>query len=128
MTTEVVLSELADPERFRSGKCAVAYAGLAPGHRESAGKKKELHIERTGSALLRWILVESAWQLVRRTRRWRVIFESLSARIGRKKAIVAIGRRLLMVMMAITEKWPAVSACLSTRRSGSQRLGQVRDE
>jgi transposase len=101
VTTEVVLSELADPKRFRSSKCAVAYAGMAPGQRESAGKKKDLHIERTGSKMLRWVLVEAAWQLVRRTGRWRVIFERLSGRIGRKKAIVAMARRLLGVMMAL---------------------------
>jgi transposase len=101
VTAEVVLSELADPKRFRSAKCAVAYAGMAPGQRESAGKKKELHIERKGSAMLRWVLVEAAWQLVRRTGRWRGIFENLSARIGRKKAIVAVARRLLTVMMAL---------------------------
>jgi transposase len=101
VTTDVVLSELADPKRFRSGKCAVAYAGLAPGQRESAGKRKELHIERTGSALLRWVLVEAAWQLVRRTGRWRVTFENLKMRTGAKKAIVAIARRLLGVMMAL---------------------------
>ncbi len=65
VTTEVVLSELADPKRFRSSKNAVSYAGMAPGHRESAGKRKDLHIERTGSKLLRWVLIESAWQLVR---------------------------------------------------------------
>jgi transposase len=101
VTTEVVLSELADPKRFRSAKCAVAYAGMAPGQRESAGKRKELHIERTGSKMLRWVLVEAAWQLVRRTGRWRLIFEQLSGRIGRKKAIVAVARRLLGVMMAL---------------------------
>jgi transposase len=101
VTTEVVLSELADPKRFRSAKCAVAYAGMAPGQRESAGKRKELHIERCGSAMMRWILVEAAWQLVRRTSRWQEIFERLSSRIGRKKAIVAVARRLLGVMMAL---------------------------
>jgi transposase len=101
VTTEVVLSELADPRRFRSAKGAVAYAGLAPGQRESAGKKHELHIERTGSKLLRWVLVEAAWQVVRRTGRWRLTFERLHGRLGRKKAIVAIARRLLGVMMAL---------------------------
>ena len=40
VTTEVVLSELADPERFRSGKAAVAYAGMAPGHRESSWQEE----------------------------------------------------------------------------------------
>jgi transposase len=101
VTSEVVLSELADPKRFRSAKCVVAYAGMAPGQRESAGKRKELHIERTGSKILRWVLVEAAWQLVRRTGRWKATFERLSGRIGRKKAIVAIARRLLCVMMAL---------------------------
>jgi transposase len=101
VTTEVVLSELADPRRFRSAKAAVAYAGMAPGQRESAGKKKGLPIERNGSKLLRWVLVEAAWRLVRQTGRWRVTFERLSGRIGRKKAIVAIARRLLGVMMAL---------------------------
>ncbi len=101
VTTEVVLSELADPKRFRSAKCAVAYAGMAPGQRESAGKRKELPIERTGSKLLRWVLVEAAWQLVRRTGRWRAVFGRLAGRIGKKKAIVAVARRLLGVMMAL---------------------------
>jgi transposase len=101
VTTEVVLSELADPKRFRSAKCVVAYAGMAPGQRESAGKRKELHIERTGSKMLRWVLVEAAWRLVRHTGRWRVTFEQLSGRIGRKKSIVAVARRLLGVMMAL---------------------------
>jgi transposase len=101
VTTEVVLSELADPKRFRSGKCVVAYAGMAPGQRESAGRRRELHIERTGSKLLRWVLVEAAWQLVRYTARWRTTFERLSGRIGRKKAIVAVAWRLLGVMLAL---------------------------
>jgi transposase len=86
VTTEVVLSELANPRRFRSAKAAVAYAGMAPGQWESAGKKKELHIERTGSKMLRWVLVEAAWQLVRRTGRWRVTFERLGGRGDKKKA------------------------------------------
>jgi transposase len=104
ITTEVVLSELADPRRFRSAKCVMSYAGLVPGQRESAGKRKELHIDRSGSKLLRWVLVEAAWQLVRRTSRWGCIFEQLSARMGKKKAIVAVARRLLGLMFAILQK------------------------
>ena len=56
MTTEVVLAEIADITRFNSQKQVVSYAGLAPGQRESAGKSKELHIEKTGSKHLRWIM------------------------------------------------------------------------
>lgn len=101
VTSEVVLAELGDASRFGSTKKAVAYAGLAPGYRESAGKRKELSIEKKGSRLLRWVLVESAWQVVRYDARWRRRFEQLAKRTGKKKAITAIARRLLTVMVAI---------------------------
>jgi transposase len=102
-----VLSELGDLERFRSAKCVVAYAGLAPGRRESAGKSKELGITKEGSRLLRWALVEAAWRLVRRSCRWRQSFEKLRQRRGKKKAIVAIARRLLAVMVALLKSGQA---------------------
>jgi len=101
VTSEVVLAELGDVRRFRSAKQVVAYAGLAPGWRESAGKRKELPIEKKGSRLLRWALLESAWLFVRYNPRWRGVFERLASRTGKKKAITAIARRLLCVMVAI---------------------------
>ncbi len=62
VTTEVVLAELADIDRFGSQKAVVvAYAGLSPGQRESAGKSRELHLEKNGSTLLQLdALVEAA--------------------------------------------------------------------
>jgi len=110
VTTEVVLSEIADINRFDSQKQVVAYAGLAPGQRESAGKKKELHIEKTGSRYLRWILVEAAWQLVRYSPRWKSIHERLARRVKEKKAIVAVARRLLCLMVALLKSGEPYSA------------------
>lgn len=101
VTVDVVLSEVADVRRFRSVNDVVAYAGLAPGFRESAGKRRDLAITKEGSRLLRWALVEAAWRLVRLTPRWRAQFERLSHRRGKRKAIVAIARRLLTVMTAV---------------------------
>jgi transposase len=104
VTCEVLLAELADARRFGSAKEAVAYAGLAPGQRESAGKRKNLSIEKTGSPLLRWVLVQAAWQLAQRSPRWREIFEHLAQRVGRKRAIVAVARRLLGLAHALIVK------------------------
>ena len=70
VTVDVVVSEIGDVRRFRSAKRVCAYAGLVPGRRESAGRSKELGITKQGSKLLRWALVEAAWRVVRRTRRW----------------------------------------------------------
>ena len=101
VTLDVVLSELGDVRRFRSQKKAVAYAGLDPGVRASADRRKELHITKEGSRLLRWALVEAAWRLVAKSRRWGLHYERLKRRTGGKKAIVAIARRLLCVMVAM---------------------------
>jgi transposase len=101
VTREVYLAEVADVRRFRSQKKVVAFAGLAPRLRESAGKRHELGITHAGSRLLRWVLCQAAWQLVRRDLRWRRIFEALAARRGRKKAITAVARRLLCVMTSM---------------------------
>jgi transposase len=100
-TVDVVLSELGDVKRFSSAKKVAAYAGLVPGQRESAGRKKELGISKQGSRHLRWSLVEAGWRLVRKSPRWATVFAGISKRRGRKKAIVAVARRLLGVMVAM---------------------------
>jgi len=104
VTSEVILAELANPRRFSSLKKVVAYAGLAPGQRESAGKRKSLHIEKTGSPLLRWVLVQAAWQLAKRSPKWRTIYENLKRRIGSKKAIIAVSRRLLTLCVTLLKR------------------------
>jgi transposase len=102
VTIDVVLSELGDARRFRNAKQVVAYAGLDPGFRESDGKKKQLHICKEGSRILRWALIQAAWRMVVHTRRWQRVFEQLLKNTGsKKKAIVAVARRLLGVMVAL---------------------------
>lgn len=101
VTVDVVCSELGDVRRFSSQKKACAYAGLAPGYRESGGKRKDLGITKQGSSLLRWALVESAWRLVIHSRRWASVFDALAKRRGRKRAITAVARRLLCVMVSM---------------------------
>jgi transposase len=101
VTAEVVPAELGDVSRFRSAKQVVAYAGLAPGRRESAGKVRDLGITKRGSPLLRRVPVEAAWQAVRRSVYWRGISAALKKRRGRRRAIVAVARRLLGVLVAL---------------------------
>ena len=101
VTMEIVLSELGDLRRFRSQSDVVQYAGLAPGVRESAGVRRSTGITKEGSRLLRWTMIELAWRLVSKTRRWGSQYEKLKARCGSKKAVVAIARRVLCVLVAM---------------------------
>jgi transposase len=64
-------------------------------------QEKQLGITKEGSRLLRWALVQTAWRLVGKTRRWGSIYQKLKARCGAKKAIVAVARRVLCVMVAM---------------------------
>ena len=98
---EVVLAELADAGRFGSIKQATAYAGLVPGKRQSDNKSKDLGITKKGSRLLRWAMVQAAWQAVRHSTRWRTVYEQLRRRRGPKRAIVAVARRLLGVLASM---------------------------
>jgi transposase len=101
VTCDVILAELGDWRRFASAKRVVSYGGLAPGFRESAGKAKQLGITKEGSRLLRWAMIELAWRMVGKSRRWGRHYTQLAARIGAKKAIVAIARRLLTVIFSL---------------------------
>lgn len=108
VTIDAVLSELGDWRRFRSAKKVVSYAGLAPGIRESAGRRRELPITKEGSRLLRWALVEAAWRLVNRSPRWHRMFRRLERNTGsKKKAIVGVARRLLGVMFSMLQSGQA---------------------
>jgi transposase len=102
VTAEVVLSELGDVSRFRNAKTVCAYAGLVPSVRQSGGKRsKDLHITKEGSGLLRWALVESAWRLVTCNVKWAALFARLRKHSGKKRAIVAVARKLLCVLYAM---------------------------
>ena len=116
VVSEVVLAELGDVDRFDSIKSATAYAGLVPIQRESAGKSRELAITKQGSRILRWAMVEAAWQSVQHSARWSGIYEALKKRRGAKKAIVAVARRLLAMLASMLKSGTAYRPSLPELR------------
>ena len=53
--------------------------------------------------LLRWALVEEAWRLVGNSPKWAALFSRLIHRSGKKRAIVAVARKLLCVLYAYAQ-------------------------
>lgn len=124
VTSAIVLAELgSDVRRFGSQKDVAAYAGLAPGRRESAGKARDLPITKQGSRLLRWGMIQSAWVAIRHDQKWRAVHEQLTKRRGKKRAIVAVARRLLCVVAAILRSEQPYDQGYD-RRMGQQRAKQ----
>jgi transposase len=57
----LILAELHDFRRFASPRALMAYLGLVPGEDSSGEKHRRGRITRTGNALVRRVLVETAW-------------------------------------------------------------------
>ena len=93
-----ILSEISnDISQFNSHYQLASWAGLAPGCNESAGKKKSVKISRAG-VYLKPYLVEVAHNAVKDKSNtyYAKKFEKISKRRGKKRAYIAIARKILV--------------------------------
>jgi transposase len=93
-----ILAAIGDITRFPSAKKLVGYAGLGASVHNSGKTRRSGGITKTGRRELRWALVEAAWSAVRYSPHWKAEFERLSSRMPANVAIVAIARKLLVVI------------------------------
>lgn len=105
LSAMVLLSAIGDISRFESAKKLVGYAGLGASVHDSGQTHHTGKITKQGRREIRSAMVEAAWTAVRTHPRWKALFERLEKRLGSGKAIVAIARRLLvMVWHVLTER------------------------
>jgi transposase len=96
-TAEAVVAHLDDPHRFRSGKQVGAYGGLVPRQYQSGEDDRRGRISKRGPAVLRKLLVQCAWAMLRYNPWARAVFDRLSRGKARKKqAVVALARKILV--------------------------------
>ena len=100
VAARVLATELGDLTRFANERALFSYTGLTPSEYSSGRSVRRGPISRQGSSRVRHVLIEIAWRAVSRDAALHEIFERIAATRGKKRAIVAIARRLVGRMRA----------------------------
>jgi transposase len=97
-TAEVVAAYLNDATRFKTTKQVSAYSGMVPRQHQSGEMDRRGRITKRGPALLRKLLVECAWCMLRYNGWARSFYLRLTGGGQRRKkqAIVALARKILV--------------------------------
>lgn len=102
------MSVFADEQKFAS------WAGMCPGNNESAGKKKSSRITH-GNKTLKALLVQIAWAATRTKGTYlRAKYDSLVGRRGKKRALIAVGHKILCSIYHILKNKEAYKELGST--------------
>jgi transposase len=111
-----ILAAVGDISRFPTAKHLVGYAGLGASVHDSGKTHRTGRITKQGRKDLRWVLVQAAWSAVKTHPYWKEQFERLARRKHKNKAIVAIARKLLVVV------WHVLSECTADRNADQEMV------
>jgi transposase len=114
LTALTFVHTLEDPGRFRRSREAGAYLGLVPRQAQSGSRDPQLPISKAGDERLRRLLVQCAHRILgpfgagSSLRSWAQTLAARGGPAGRKRAIVALARKLAVVLhrlWARQESW-----------------------
>jgi transposase len=119
LTSQVLEREILDWGRFQNRRQVASLTGMCPGVHASGGRSRSGPITKHGNRRIRTALIELAWRSVRfqpeypPLKKWRpVLLNSRATGAQKKKAIVAVGRKLAIDLWRI-----------NTGRSTAAKLG-----
>jgi transposase len=120
LTSQVLEREILTWDRFKNRRQVASLTGMCPGVRASGNTHRSGPITKHGNRRLRTALVELAWRCVRFQsdykpvkKWWPVLASSKASGATKKKAIVAVGRRLAIDLWRLnTGKTTAEKLCL----------------
>lgn len=93
-----------DPGRFRRSRVVGAYFGLTPRRQESGQQNPQLRITKAGDGTMRRLLVGSAQYALgpfgpeTELRRWGLSIAARGGKNGKKRAVVAVARKLAVLL------------------------------
>src|SRR5882672_5993288 len=96
-----------DPERFGRSRDVGGYLGLVPGQSDSGESQPQKRITKAGDGYLRYLLVQGAHYILGPNgpdtdlRRWGLKLGSSGGDRGKKRAVVAVARKLAILLLVL---------------------------
>ena len=104
LSAAMLLAEIGvDMGRFAGRDRLCSWAGMCPGNQESAGKRKSGRT-RKGNAYVRSLLCEAANSARKTQSQFQGLYKGLVIRRGHKRAIVAVGHKILQVVYVLLSR------------------------
>jgi transposase len=94
-SARVLANELGDMSQFNNERQLFSYIGFTPSEHSSGEHIRLGHITKQGKPILRKILVQAAWKAIKIDDSLKKSYEQLSKRVGGKRAIIAMSRKMI---------------------------------
>lgn len=121
--SSAIIAEIGiDMSRFKTAEHICSWAGLCPGNNESAGKRKSSSITK-GNPYIKSMLCEIAWVIAgKRNTYLSAWYWRVKQKKGAKKAIVALARKLLVIIYTMLKQGTLFDeSCFETRRKNCEQ-------
>lgn len=101
ISAAMILTEIGvDMSQFKTAGHLCSWAGMCPGNHESAGKRKSGKTRKSNN-YIRTLLCEAANAAIKTNSQFKGVYRGLVIRRGHKRAVVAVGHRMLKIMYSM---------------------------
>ncbi len=121
---------IGDPKRIERSRNVGAYLGLRPRQRQSGQRDPEMRITKAGDRILRSLLVQCAQQILgplgkdSDLRRWGLQLASRGRVTAKKKAVIAVARKLAVLLHRLWLTGEVYEPLRNTNRAAGVRANE----
>jgi transposase len=95
LTAATLITEIGDMNRFSCAEKLNSFVGFCPTSHSSGEKQRNGHITQRHNRFIRVLLIEASWKAIKSDPALTKVYAALKAKIGAKRAIIKIARKLL---------------------------------
>jgi transposase len=122
LTAQCFMLTIEDPARFPKARAVASYVGLRPRQADSGTISPQLRITKAGDEHLRWMLVVAAQRILgplgsdSDLRRWGLALAAKGGKNGKKRAVVAVARKLAVLLLRLWQTGEAYEPLRNAKR------------